>query len=188
MSRRLNTAGGCAALIAFPIGAVYGLVKEVCNYNERKRLREEQEQFEREQIRLEQEQQKREAAERDALISGKNELAIIELMQNDKKRATELDFNDTELIRGVIDAFTMYAKDLFTSAAGDIIVSDITREPDLTAIFCICNNDKISKNYKRKIYNDRYGYYFKLDNKRWYFHKELPEFIITDDFDAPCLR
>lgn len=188
MSRRLNTAGGCAALIAFPIGAVYGLVKEVCNYNERKRLREEQEQFEREQIRLEQEQRERETAERDALMSGENEYAIIELMQDDKKRATELDFNDTELIRGVIDAFTMYAKDLFTSTAGDIIISDITREPDLTAVFCICSDNKISKNYKRKIYNDRYGYYFKLDNKRWYFHKELPEFIITDDFDAPCLR
>ena len=188
MGMRLNTAGGCAALIAFPIGMVYGLVKEVCNYSERKRLREEQEQFECEQTRFEQEQQEREAAERAALISGKNEQAIIELMQDDKKRTAELDFNDIELIRCVIDAFTMYAKDLFTSAAGDIIISDITREPDLTAVFCICGNDKISKNYKRKIYNDRYGYYFKLDNKRWYFHKELPEFIITDDFDAPCLR
>ena len=181
MSRRLNTAGGCAALIAFPVGLVYGLAKEVCNYNERKRLREEQEQFEHEQ-------QEREAAERDALISGENEHAIIELMQDDKKRAAELDFNDIELIRGVTDAFTMYAKDLFTSAAGDIIISDITREPDLTAVFCICSDDRISKNYKRKIYNDRYGHYFKLDNKRWYFHKELPEFIITDDFDAFCLR
>lgn len=180
MSRRLNTAGGCAALIAFPIGIAYGLIKEVCNYNERNRLREEQEQFE-------QEQREREAAERAALISGEDEQTIIELMRDDKKRAAELDFNDTELMEGVIDAFTMYAKDLFTSAAGDIIILDITREPDLMAVFCICGNDKISKNYKRKIYNDRYGHYFKLDNKKWYFHKELPEFNTTDDFDTPCL-
>lgn len=187
MSRRLNTAGGCAALIAFPIGIAYGLIKEVCNYNEREKIRKEQEEFEREQIRLEQEQQGREAAERAALISGEDEQTVMELMHDDKKRTTTIDFNDTELVNGISDAFAMYAKDLFTSAAGDIVILDITREPDLMAVFCICSSDKISKNYKRKIYNDRYGHYFKLDNQKWYFHKELPEFNITDDFDAPCL-
>lgn len=187
MSRRLNTAGGCAALIAFPIGIACGLIKEVCNYNEREKIRKEQEEFEREQIRLEQEQQEREVAERAALISGENEQTIMELMHDDKKRTTTIDFNDTELVNGISDAFAMYAKDLFTSAAGDIIILDIIREPDLMVVFCICDNDKISKNYKRKIYNDKYGHYFKLDNQKWYFHKELPEFNITDDFGAPCL-
>lgn len=67
--------------------------------------------------------------------------------------------------------------EMFTTNCGDIIVSRIFRNPDLTAEIIIMDKyGNTSKPYNRKIYKKGIGYYFKLDGINWYFNKYHEEF------------
>lgn len=64
----------------------------------------------------------------------------------------------------------------FRTNCGDIILTDIVREPDLTGIFTVWTEDSISKRYKKKIKKDINGYYVTLDGEKVYFKKHHPQF------------
>lgn len=66
--------------------------------------------------------------------------------------------------------------EIFRSDCGDVVLTDIIREPDLTAVLCVFTEDDISKPYKRKIKKDSKGYYILLDGHKTYFQKEHKQF------------
>lgn len=67
--------------------------------------------------------------------------------------------------------------EMFTTNCGDVIVSRIFRNPDLTAEIVIMDEyGYISKPYNRKIYKKGNDYYFKLDGINWHFNKYHDEF------------
>lgn len=66
--------------------------------------------------------------------------------------------------------------EIFRSECGDVVLTGITREPDLTAVLCVFTDDDISKPYKRKIKKDSRGYYIVLDGHKTYFQKEHKQF------------
>lgn len=102
-------------------------------------------------------------------------------MYNSKKetKTVHLEHN----IQCSIDFMDIFADayDTFTTGAGDIVVTDIIRQPELTAILVIVTDDNVSPEYKRKIKKDRLGHYIMLDGEKWYFHKHFKEFNITEE-------
>lgn len=66
--------------------------------------------------------------------------------------------------------------EIFRSDCGDVVLTDIIREPDLTAVLCVFTENYISKPYKRKIKKDSKGYYILLDGHKTYFQKEHKQF------------
>lgn len=67
----------------------------------------------------------------------------------------------------------------FRTNCGDVILTDIVREPDLTGIFTVWTEDSISKRYKKKIKKNVNGYYVILDGEKVYFKKHHPQFEST---------
>lgn len=66
--------------------------------------------------------------------------------------------------------------EIFRSDCGDVVLTDIIREPDLTAVLCVFTEENISKPHKRKIKKDSKGYYILLDGHKTYFQKEHKQF------------
>ena len=162
MSIKLNTAGGCAALIAFPIGAIVGIIMEIVNWRERRS----------EEKRLKEEESP-EIEEEESPVTDEEMDHAAHMLIDDKVREKCVDFNDKDMVDSVISILTVLAKDVFPTADGDILVLNITREPDLVATICICGDSTISKNYICIIYNDDEGYYFKFNGRKWYFNYSL---------------
>ena len=146
MSIKLNTAGGCAALIFFPIGAIVGIIMEIVNWRERRS----------EEKRLKEEESP-EIEEEESPVTDEEMDHAAHMLIDDKVREKCVDFNDKDMVDSVISILTVLAKDVFPTADGDILVLNITREPDLVATICICGDYTISKNYICIIYNDDEG-------------------------------
>ena len=106
------------------------------------------------------------------------------LLDTSEVNDNSLENNLQELEEQADDIDPINQLELFRSNCGDIILSDIIRIPDLTAIlYVVCEND-IYGPYKRKIkYNNKVrNWYFMMDGEKWYFRKKHEQLYLGKDY------